>query len=46
MEKYDICLISVPEDAAIAEALAQSIRSYRLPWGAKLPDPTLDYRRI
>lgn len=46
MEKYDICLISVPEDGAVAETLAQSIRSYRLPWGVKLPDPALDYRRI
>ena len=46
MENYDICLIAVPEDAAIAETLAESIRSYRLPWGVKLPNPTLDYRRI
>ena len=33
MENYDICVISVPEDAAVAETLANSIRSYRLPRG-------------
>lgn len=46
MNNYDICVISVPEDAAMAETLAQSIRSYRLPRGVTLPDPALDYRRI
>lgn len=46
MENYDICIIAVPEDAAVAETLAQSIRSYRLPLGVKLPDPALNYRRV
>lgn len=46
MENYDICVISVPEDAAVAETLANSIRSYRLPRGVKLENPALDYRRI
>lgn len=46
MENYDICVIAVPEDAAIAETLAQSIRNYRLPRGVALPNPALDYRRI
>ena len=46
MENYDICVIAVPEDAAIAETLAQSIRNYRLPRGVTLPNPALDYRRI
>ena len=46
MENYDICVISVPEDAAVAETLANSIRSYRLPRDVKLENPALDYRRI
>ena len=46
MENYDICVISVPEDAEIAEKLAQSIRSYKLPKGVTLPNPELDYRNI
>lgn len=46
MESYDICVISVPEDAAVAETLADSIRSYRLPRGVKPESPALDYRRI
>lgn len=46
MENFDICIIATPEDAAVAEALAGSIRSYRLPKGIRLPDPTLDYRHI
>lgn len=46
MEKYDICVISVPEDAEAANILADSIRRYRLPRGVVLPDPSLDYRRI
>ena len=46
MENYDICVISVPEDAEIAEKLAQSIRSYKLPKGVALPNPELDYRNI
>ena len=46
MENYDICVISTPEDAAVAEILADSIRSYRLPRNVQLPDPSLDYRRI
>ena len=46
MENYDICVISTPEDAAVAEILADSICSYRLPRNVQLPDPSLDYRRI
>ena len=46
MENYDICIIAVPEDAAVAETLAESIRSYRLPKGISLPNPELDYRKI
>ena len=46
MENYDICIIAAPEDAAVAEILADSIRSYRLPRNIQLPDPTLDYRRV
>lgn len=45
MEHYDICVISVPEDAAVADTLADSIRSYRLPRGVSLPDG-LDYRSV
>lgn len=46
MENYDICVIAVPEDAVVAEALAESIRSYRLPKGVILPNSELDYRKI
>ena len=46
MENYDICVISVPEDAQIAEKLAGSIRAYQLPKGVRLPNPELDYRNI
>ena len=46
MENYDICIIAAPEDAAVAEILADSIRSYRLPRNIQLNDPTLDYRRV
>ena len=46
MENYDICIISTPEDAKIARTLADSIRSYRLPRGVRLPNPDQDYRNI
>ena len=46
MENYDICIIATPEDAAIAETLAGSIRAYRLPRGVQLPNPEQDYRSI
>ena len=46
MENYDICVISVPEDAQIAEKLAGSIRAYKLPRGVTLPNPELDYRNV
>lgn len=46
MDNYDICVISVPEDAQIAERLAQSIRSYKLPRGVTLPNPELDYHNV
>ena len=43
---YDICILSVKDDAATARALAASIRSYKLPARTLRPDPALDYRRI
>ena len=43
---YDICILSVKDDAATAQALAASIRSYKLPARTLRPDPALDYRRI
>ena len=46
MEEYDICIIAVKEDAPVAHRLACSIRKYRLPGSAVLPDQTADYRRI
>ena len=46
MEEYDICIIAVREDAPVAHRLACSIRRYRLPGSAALPDQTADYRRI
>lgn len=46
MENYDICVIATPEDEAVAEALAESIRAYKLPRGVQLPNPDLDYRSI
>ncbi len=44
-ESYDICFLSVKEDAAATRELAESIRAYRLPRKLVLPDPSLDYRR-
>lgn len=35
MKEYDLCIISVPQDAAKAEELAESIRKYRLPKSAE-----------
>ena len=46
MEEYDICIIAVREDAPVAHRLACSIRRYRLPGSAVLPDKKEDYRRI
>ncbi|MBO5555699.1 MAG: hypothetical protein J5927_00790 [Oscillospiraceae bacterium] len=43
---YDICILSVKDDAAIAEALAASIRGYQLPARTAPAEPGLDYRRL
>ena len=44
--KWDIYITAVKEDKEIAERLADSLRSYRLPANTELPDPSLDYRKI
>lgn len=46
MEHYDICIVCVPEDAQIANTLADSLRKYRLPKGTVPAEPGLDYRKI
>ena len=43
---YDICILSLKKDAAVADLLAGSIRSYKLPSRLSLPEPGLDYRRV
>ncbi len=45
-ETYDICILSVRNDAELAEKLAESIRRYRLPRGVKPAAEGLDYRRV
>jgi len=45
MNTYDICIVSAANDADIAERLADSIRSYRMPADIRI-DEGLDYRRI
>ena len=45
MDTYDICIVSAANDADIAERLADSIRSYRMPADIRI-DEGLDYRRI
>ena len=44
-ENYDLCILSVKNDAELAEKLAESIRRYRLPRGVT-PAEGLDYRRV
>ena len=44
--KWDIYMTAVKEDREIAERLADSLRSYRLPANTELPDPSLDFRKI
>ncbi len=44
-EKYDIYYLSPAADARVAHTLAESIHTYRLPSGIKLPDSGLGYRR-
>lgn len=44
-EQYDICFLSVKEDAAAARELAESIQAYRLPRKLELPNPKLSYRK-
>lgn len=46
LDLYDICILSVKADEAIARRLGESIHSYRLPKNVKLPESGLDYRRI
>lgn len=46
MDTWDICMVSVRSDADTANALAESIRKYRLPSGMPLPENDTDYRRI
>ena len=46
LEQYDLCILSTRQDEATARSLGESIRSYRLPSNVRLPDPSLDYRRI
>ena len=43
---YDICILSLKNDAAVAELLADSIRSYKLPSRLSLPESGLSYRRV
>ncbi len=43
---YDVCILSLKNDAATAGCLADSIRSYKLPSRVALPDPGLDFRRV
>ena len=43
---YDLCILSLKKDAVVAECLAGSIRSYKLPSRVAPPDPGLDYRRV
>ena len=45
MNTYDICIVSAVNDAEIADKLADSIRSYRLPADVKAEEDQ-DYRRI
>ncbi len=45
-ECYDICILSLKNDAAVAELLADSIRSYKLPSRLSLPESGLSYRRV
>jgi len=46
MSQYDLCILSIREDAETARKLAKSIGGYRLPARITLEDPSLDYRRI
>ena len=46
LDTYDLCILSTRQDEETAHRLGDSIRSYRLPSNVKLPDPSLDYRRI
>ena len=46
MSEYDICIIAVPRDLAMAEKLADSLRRYALPSGVELTEPGADYRRV
>ena len=43
---YDICILSLKNDAATAGLLADSIRRYKLPSRLSLPESGLDYRRV
>ena len=45
MAQYDICITSVPRDAATAKTLGDSLRRYKLPGGVTI-EPGADYRNI
>lgn len=45
-QDYDICILAVAGDAAVANKLAESIRRYKLPSGIVIPDSCPDYRRV
>ena len=46
MQEYDICILAETVDASVANKLADSIRSYRLPSGVGLTEAGPDYRRL
>ena len=46
MDTWDICIVSAAGDAETAEKLAESIRRYRMPAGAKLPQNNTGYRKV
>ena len=46
MDTWDICIVSAAGDAETAEKLAESIRRYRMPAGAKLPQNNTSYRKV
>ena len=45
-DSYDICILSLKNDAATAGLLADSIRSYKLPSRLSLPESGVGYRRV
>ena len=45
-DSYDICILSLKNDAATAGLLADSIRSYKLPSRLSLPESGVGYQRV